>query len=154
MIENTLYEKIVSDYHESLIRYCMARMHRGYTEAEDVVQEVFLALYFKEDINVNDNIKIWLYKTANYKIQKYLSKNPWFEDISEIVDLPEKEITETEDDIFDLLSDSELDLIKNYYYGADKEQLAIQHGMSVNALYSKIKRLKKRLKKLRDESEN
>ena len=97
----------------------MARMHRGYSEAEDVVQEVFLTLCFKENININDNIKSWLYKTANYKIQKYLSKNPWFEDITEIVDLPEQEITEPEDNIFELLSDSELDLLKKYYYGAE-----------------------------------
>ena len=77
---------------------------------------------------------------------KYLSKNPWFEDITEIVDLPEQEITEPEDNIFELLSDSELDLLKNYYYGADKEKLASQNGLSVNALYSKVKRIKKRLK--------
>ena len=154
MIEETFLERIIADYYEILIRYCMARMHRGYSEAEDVVQEVFLALSLKENINLNDNIKSWLYKTANYKIIKYLSKNPWFEDITEIVDLPEQEITEPEDNIFELLSDSELDLLKNYYYGADKEKLASQNGLSVNALYSKVKRIKKRLKESQNQGEN
>ena len=51
MIEETFLERIMADYYEVLIRYCMARMHRGYSEAEDVVQEVFLTLCFKENIN-------------------------------------------------------------------------------------------------------
>lgn len=154
MIDETLIERIIADYHEILIRYCMARMHRGYTEAEDVVQEVFLALCLKENINLNDNIKTWLYKTANYKIMKYLSKNPWFEDITEIIDLPVQNNTETEEDCFDQLSESELDLIRKYYYGEDKEKLALDNGLSVNALYSKVKRIKKKLNDSRNQREN
>ena len=143
MIEETFLERIIADYYEILIRYCMARMHRGYSEAEDVVQEVFLV----KNKDGKD-------KKLNNKIMKYLSKNPWFEDITEIVDLPEQEITEPEDNIFELLSDSELDLLKNYYYGADKEKLASQNGLSVNALYSKVKRIKKRLKESQNQGEN
>ena len=72
MIEETFLERIIADYYEILIRYCMARMHRGYSEAEDVVQEVFLALSFKENINLNDNIPNKNTKNKNKKKWKNL----------------------------------------------------------------------------------
>ena len=62
-----IFDKIVEAYRDELVFYCMARMKRGYHAAEDVVQEVFLQLHKKRNVDLHGNIRAWLYRTADHK---------------------------------------------------------------------------------------
>ena len=42
-----MIELIVQRYRKELTRYVLLHMHRGKADAEDIVQEVFFALYCK-----------------------------------------------------------------------------------------------------------
>ena len=140
-----MFEEIVLKYRNELLRFCISQMHRGRAAAEDVVQEVFLALYRKKSIDLNDNIRAWLYETARRKIKEYNRKNPEFEDITAICEKPDPIHSPPDESILDILSDEERELIECYYSGKDRDRIASEQGTTVNALYSKIKRIKHKL---------
>ena len=141
-----MFEDIVRRYHNELMRFCMAQMHRGTAEAEDVVQEVFLTLYKKKNINLDDNIRAWLYETARRKIKEYIRKNPEFEDLTDICEQPDQiqQLTET-DSPLDVLSEEERKLLERYYMKDDRNVIAANNNTTVNALYCKIRRIRKKL---------
>ena len=140
-----MFEEIVQKYREELIKFCVSYMHRGYADAEDVVQEVFLALFRKKNINLNDNIRAWLYNTARHKIMKHIRKNPLFENITAACEKTDPISEQFKDSVLDVLTDKEYELIKSYYMDEDPEEIASKNGMTVNALYCKIKRIRKKL---------
>ncbi len=141
-----MFEDIVVKYRNELMCFCMAKMHRGTSAAEDVVQEVFLTLYKKKNINLDDNIRAWLYETAKRKIKEYLRKNPDYEDVTDIHERsdPTNQLQFTESP-FDVLSEDERKLLESYYMEEDKENIAQKHNITLNALYCKIKRIRKKL---------
>ena len=49
-----MIELIVQRYRKELTRYVLLHMHRGKADAEDIVQEVFFALYKKQNISVDE----------------------------------------------------------------------------------------------------
>lgn len=139
-----MFEEIVKKYRDELIRFCLSQMDRDIYAAEDVVQEVFFALYRKRSIDLTDNIRAWLYEAARRKIKEYNRKNPVFEEypVDEMQAPVEEQETET---VLNNLSDDERELIESYYSGEDKERLAHIQGTTVNALYCKVMRIRKKL---------
>lgn len=141
-----MFEDIVHKYRDELIRFCMAQMHRGQAAADDVVQDVFLALYKKRSVDLNDNIRAWLYEAARRKIKEYNRKNPIYDDISAICEQPDPaQQIQPDESPLDVLSDEERKLIESYYMGEDKNKIASANGTTVNALYCKIMRIRKKL---------
>ena len=129
-----------------LTRYVLLHMHRGKADAEDIVQEVFFALYKKQNISVDENIRAWLYETARYKIMEYNRNNPQFDEVTEEISAPDDGFPDDiSGSIFEGVSDEEYALLKSYFMGEDKNELAARNGMTVNALYCKVMRIKKKI---------
>ena len=75
-MENDILIKIIEEYYQSIYNYCYAKLNFNHTNAEDSTQEVFLILMKKQKkLNLSDNIKIWLYKTADNVVKAYKRKN-------------------------------------------------------------------------------
>ena len=150
-----MFEDIVRKYRNELMYFCMAQMHRGAAEAEDVVQEVFLTLYKKKNINLDDNIRAWLYETARRKIKEYLRKNPDFEDLTTVEEKTDQfQLMNETDSPLDILSEEERKLLESYYMKEEKNDIAKNNNTSLNALYCKIKRIRKKLLSKLDETNN
>lgn len=150
-----MFEDIVRKYRNELMYFCMAQMHRDTAEAEDVVQEVFLTLYKKKNINLDDNIRAWLYETARRKIKEYLRKNPDFEDLTTVEEKTDQfQLMNETDSPLDILSEEERKLLESYYMKEDKNDIATNNNTSLNALYCKIKRIRKKLLSKLDETNN
>lgn len=144
-----IIDKIYDFYYKEIMNYCYVRLNFNQNAAEDCTQEVFLALYKKrKKINLHTNIRAWLYKAADIEVKKYIRKNPLSEDIDEY-DVPfEEQFSDNASiNLKDVLNTEELNFAEEYYSGENKELIADKYNMSLNALYSKIKRIKKKLQK-------
>lgn len=150
---NDIVDKIIEEYYQSIYNYCYANLNFNHANAEDCTQEVFLILMKKKKkLNLADNIKIWLYRTADNVIKVYRRKNKMNEKILDIdeVDIAVSNDFEIVDEkrIFDNISDEDYMLLEAYYdsgYG-DKEEVANQFNLTVNNLYKRIHNIKSKLK--------
>lgn len=141
-----IFDELVKAYRDELVYYCMARMKRGYHAAEDVVQEVFLQLHKKRNVDLHGNIRAWLYRTADHKIKEYLRKNPEFEELSEVLEQPDNRQDIDDNSVLVELTEDERTLLEHYYLvGEDKLKLAKEYGLSLNALYIRIVRIRHKL---------
>lgn len=71
--ENT-YEEITRRYYQAIYNYCQVRLKDEYA-AEDCTQDVFLLLYRKMNkIKLSENIRAWLYRTADNVIKNHRRK--------------------------------------------------------------------------------
>ena len=141
-----MYDEIVNRYYNVILNYCKYKLNGNKTAAEDITQEVFFVLYRKRNhLKMGDNIKLWLYRAADNQIKAYIRKNPSFQPIDELSDLAAvSEISEITDSAFDFLTPEELALITEYYDG-DKAAAARKNNISMNGLYIRIHRIKKKL---------
>ena len=116
-----MIELIVQRYRKELTRYVLLHMHRGKADAEDIVQEVFFALYKKQNISVDENIRAWLYETARFKIMEYNRNNPQFDEVTDEISAPDDGFPDDiSGSIFEGVSDEEYALLKSYFMGEDK----------------------------------
>lgn len=141
-----MFDEIVSRYYSVILNYCKYKLSGSLTAAEDVTQEVFFILYRKRNrLKMGDNIKLWLYRTADNEIKTYIRKNPSFMPID---DYEEIEAEDSFPDIcsssFDCLTEDELKLLNDYYNG-EREAAAKKSGTNMNSLYIRIHRIKKKL---------
>lgn len=87
-----ILEEVISLYGEKLLRYATAILC-DYQEAEDIVQESFLAAYQNRDKFDGDNLSAWLYKITYNRSLNQLKKRKifYFSEIRGEVVLPEKD---------------------------------------------------------------
>lgn len=138
-----ILEMIYRKYYEKVLKYCLVRLYGNLSAAEDCTQEVFLI--FQKHISkliLTDEIFPWLCRTADNVMKAYRRKNPEMLDIDEI---PEPAAPMAEESILDILTEEERHLTELYYQGADKKLLAKQAGLTMEALYQKMRRIKKKL---------
>lgn len=140
-----MFDEIVSRYYDVILNYCKYRLDGNKSAAEDITQEVFFVLYKKRNhLKMGDNIKLWLYRAADNQIKAYIRKNPSFlplDELSEPEEITEFEVAES---AFDVLTCDELDLITEYYDG-DRLAAARKNNLSMNGLYIRIHRIRKKL---------
>ncbi len=142
-----MYEKIIKEYYSAILFYCLT--HLGDMDsAKDCTQEVFLLLHIKmNQLNLSINIEGWLYAVADRKMKEYRRKNPSFIDIENIpeqIDKSESSSTEAKK-ILDTLDEEERNLLESYYGETDRQALAESMGLSINALYLRVGRIRKKL---------
>ncbi len=143
MIENVI-ELIYREYYSAVFQYCRTRLNGDFAAAEDCTQEVFLVLVKKIKMLAKlESILPWLYGTADLEIKKYRRKHPEMTDIDEI---PVPAAPEHAESPLDILDEEERRLVELYYGGADKYALAQQMGISMDALYKRIQRIRQKLK--------
>ncbi len=143
-----MFDEIVNRYYTVILNYCKYKLGGNMTAAEDVTQEVFFILYRKRNrLKMGENIKLWLYRTADNEIKVYIRKNPSFlpmEDYEEIE--AESNFPEITDSAFDCLTVDELELLIDYYSG-EREEVANKNALNMNSLYIRVHRIKKKLEK-------
>ncbi len=156
MIEQETCENIIQTYYREIYSYCFAKLNYQHYAAEDCTQEVFVIFFSKhEKLEIADNIRIWLYRTADNVIKSYLRKNITndvsIENTPEILEIAAESSfsDESAESPLDILTDEERKLIEAYYdtdYGK-RSDAARKMGVSLAAMYQKIHKIKKKLRK-------
>jgi len=154
LIEKERCNEIISQYYTEIYNYCFARMNFDSYAAEDCTQEVFITLFRKIKDLDDDNIRLWLYRSADNIMNTYRRKNIRndlsLEESPEVRNTAENPFDKDNgESILDILDDDEMKIVREYYasdYG-DKKSVAKKLGLSVTALYQKIHKIKDKLKK-------
>ncbi len=151
MDNNTLCNEIIEKYYSSIYRYCLVRLDHNEYAADDCTQEVFLILLKKQyKLRLSDNIRAWLYETANRVIKAYQRKS----NKEELLSNPEEIIDETavneneRSSELACLTEEEYTIISEYYsseYGS-KAELAQKYGISLTQLYKKVHLIKEKVR--------
>ncbi len=145
-----MIEEIIKLYYNAILKYCRAALNGDQAAAEDVTQEVFLALHRKmTTLTIDQNIRLWLYRAADFEIKKYIKKHPSHIPLDE---LPEEMLPSNEDsydlevsDSLECLTDDERKLLTDYYTSESKSKVAKEHHIRLDVLYVRIHRIRRRL---------
>lgn len=150
-----MYNEIVKQYYDVIYNYCFYKLSCNKSAAEDVTQEVFFVLFKKfGTLQTHENIKIWLYRTADLEIKKYLRKQPHdesYEALSEELTV-EDDYPSVSESNFDCLTSEEKELLLDYYFNGNRERIAKDKKLTLNGLYTRIYRIKKKLARYIDEN--
>ncbi len=152
-----MIEEIVKMYYDAILKYCRAALNGDTAAAEDVTQEVFLALHKKMKIlTIDKNIKLWLYRAADFEIKKYIHKHPSHLSLDE---LPEEMLHDTDnyrtigDDSLSCLTDDEKKLLSDYYSYEDRQEVAKKYNIRLSALYVRVYRIRQRIADYLDDTD-
>lgn len=146
-----LYDEIIEKYYDYIFVICKNLLDGDTESAKDCTQQVFLILHKKRNkLNLSDDIRCWLVKTAKYEVRnykkKYLShKTDSLDDLNKVNIASDVDL-EAEYDVKEkiaALSEDERELIKDYYTGKHPEK---RLGKTENALTVQIHRLLKKIK--------
>jgi RNA polymerase sigma factor (sigma-70 family) len=147
------FDSLVAKYYAAILRYCKVRLPNNHFAAEECTQDVFFLLFQKlPKLDLNNNIKGWLYASADRIIRNYLKRNHdrmtiETESLESISDFPAIQPVD-HSEYFQSLSDEEYSLLRQYY-GADKEErvlMANALGITMDALYQRIRSIKNKVK--------
>lgn len=146
--DNELFRQRVQWFGNTVFRVAFNRL-RNYSDAEDITQEVFLALYkCGKDFDSDEHLKAWLIRTTINKCVD-LKKSFWFlrtEPINETLAYTLDETDKTVLSEIQKLSPVYRDVIYLYYYeGYQINEIASITGVSVNTASSRLKRARKKL---------
>lgn len=149
------YEILFKKYYRQIYNYCRVKL-RHEQSASDCVQEVFLILYKKLDkVEVTENIVLWLYRTADKVISRYLKRHNSdisLDSLDEPIEDKKAFVSESYEIIDTYVTKDELSLLEKYYlHGETIREIAEKSAVSEAAIYKRIERLKSRLEKHREE---
>lgn len=149
------YEALFKKHYRQIYNYCRVKL-RHEQSASDCVQEVFLILYKKlEKVEVTENIVLWLYRTADKVISRYLkrhSRDISLDSLDEPIEDKKAFVSESYEIIDTYVTKDELILLENYYlHGETIKEIAEKSDVSEAAIYKRIERLKAKLEKHREE---
>ena len=68
-------EKVSEEYYMPIYKYCNIRLESGKSYSYDITNEVFVLLCEKWDSLRKENIRAWLYRTADNMIKEFLRKH-------------------------------------------------------------------------------
>lgn len=149
------YETLFKKHYRQIYNYCRVKL-RHEQSACDCVQEVFLILYKKLDkVEVTENIVLWLYRTADKVISRYLKRHNRdisLDSLDEPIEDKKAFVSESYEIIDTYVTKDELLLLENYYlHGKTIKEIAEKSAVSEAAIYKRIERLKAKLEKHREE---
>ena len=155
MTQDEQLEQQIRHYYREIYCYCISRLKHDLPGAQECTQDVFLLLTEKKaQLDLNGNIRAWLYKSAEHIISSYLRNRekhrhlPLEETVIPTDGGVERLLQETPmQKIRDCLTADELELLLQYYSRkrGDREALAVQYHMTLEQLYDEIERLKRRI---------
>ncbi|MBR3970257.1 MAG: sigma-70 family RNA polymerase sigma factor [Ruminococcus sp.] len=143
------YEILFKKYYRQIFNYCRVKL-RSEHSSFDCVQEVFWILYQKIDkVDVTENILIWLYRTADKVISRYIKKNSKdlsLDSLDEDIEDKREMFNESYEIIDTIVSKEELSLLENYYLeGVAIREIAEKASVSEAAIYKRIERIKAKI---------
>jgi len=154
--------EIASLYYDCIFSFCNQRLPDRQA-AEDVTQEVFLALTEQNSIKNPDAVLKWLYTVARNKVNDYYRKHykkPPPVSLDDVGDIPEitfdftelysdTELKECENTVLNQLSEQERKLYHEIYQeGSSYASLAEKYNISDSALRTRVSRLRYKIKRL------
>ena len=142
--ENIFNEIAEQDY-QSIFRYCYVKLDNEHA-AKDCTQEVFLILYSKMDkLKLSENVRAWLYRTADNVMKNYRKKNKITVSLDDVNETTEDNYS-VEKPFEDIISKDEYELLNSYYINGDSiETISKQLGISKDAVYQRIHRIKTKI---------
>lgn len=146
---------IIREYYYDIFSLCLAMLKGNRQAAEDCTQETFLVFFSKhEKLYISDSIGLWLCRTAERVVKAYIRKNPG-KAVSIDVFVPNQvsdpssfEISPS-NSVFDSLDQEEMKLLEMYYdcsNSKEREELAEKYGITMSALYSRIHKIRNKLR--------
>lgn len=96
MLSNEDVVKIIEEHLDGLYLYCVSRLKIKY-DADGIISEVLLLLWTKKDKLIQNNIKSWLFKSANNCIKKHFRDKQKYSDNIYINDIDETNLPTTYD---------------------------------------------------------
>lgn len=153
-MDRKICDIIIEKYYRELYNYFFSKLRYNRQAAEDCTQELFMILLKKhENLDENNNIRIWLYRSADNVVKTYYRKNPdinvSLEESTEAMNKPAPDSFENDEtDLSEWLTDEETELVRLYYgtdYG-DRKSTAEKLGITITALYQKINKIKQKIK--------
>jgi RNA polymerase sigma-70 factor, ECF subfamily len=152
--DDSCFIEVVNSYKKKIVSLCYSYT-RDYQEAEDLSQEVFIALYksinrFRGDCSLSTYIyKITVSKCLDYKrkrsIKGFLTDIFKIEKAANTVDLDEKNYIRQ--CINELPQDLKTVVVLYYYIGLSQKEIGEILNITVKTVEGRIYRAKKKLKK-------
>jgi RNA polymerase sigma factor (sigma-70 family) len=145
---NELFRQRVQRFGDTVMRVAFNRL-RNHSDAEDITQDVFLALYrCDKDFESEEHLKAWLIRTTINKCID-LKKSFWFLRTEPITESTVYTLDETDKSILSeiqKLAPVYRDVIYLYYYeGYQISEIASITGVGINTASSRLKRARKKL---------
>lgn len=147
-------KNIIAKHYQDILNYCITRMYPDIDSASDCAQNAVLVLIRKaENIKSSENVLPWIYRITNNEIRNYKRKQEKeiLIDSGTISDMVSD--SPFDESILDVLEDEERKLVEAYYLGENKQKLADNLGITLEALYVRISRIKKKLAKELEENQ-
>lgn len=152
-LDNDTIAHIVEQYADMLMRIAYQYTHSK-QDAEDIVQDTFLALMDKRVFSSEEHIKHWLIRVAINKSKNYLksaARKTLPLDETAFVFTPQERETLAE---LDKLGDLERNIIYLHYYeGYSLKEVSKILKITQNAAYIRATRARQKLKNLLEEGE-
>lgn len=144
-----IYNRIVEEFSDMIYRIAYQNL-RNVSDAEDIVQEVFLSLLKsgEKDFSDREHLKAWLIKVTVNKCINF-RKSFWMQ---KTVPLEEQPLSYTEeertvmDEVMKLPSDYRNIIYLYYYEGYTIKEIAEILGKKQNTINSKLQRGRKKLR--------
>ncbi|MCM1529772.1 MAG: sigma-70 family RNA polymerase sigma factor [Alistipes sp.] len=142
-----IFNEIAEQYYNAIFKYCCVRLDNEHA-AKDCTQEVFLTLYRKIDkMKLSENVRAWLYRTADNVMKNYRRKNKITVSIDDINETTEDSYS-VETPFEDIITKEEYELLNSYYINGDSiETISKRLGISKDAVYQRIHRIKTKIEK-------
>ncbi len=151
------YADFLNKYGGNITDFCI-RFCSNHSDAEDLMQEVFIALWkglpqLRTDIS-HRLANRWLYKLMLSVYIKHVRRKP---DISfmPVELLPETHtgavddtLVKLVDELTEYLSDEDRALVDDFRYGYKLSELAQRHNLSIGAVSTRLSRIKHKLKEI------
>jgi len=157
----TELENVSEQYYMLIYKYCYKKLDSNESYSSDVTNDVFVLLCEKWDNLHKDNVKAWLYRTADNMLNDFFRKNKKRrKELTYIDDLDDFTVNNlTYEQDFDNVSDDDIEIYKdeilNGLSEGEKElfNLVFTERIPYNEIYEQLyisrENLKKRLYRLR-----
>lgn len=146
-----MYGKLLEDFGAHIRRFCIRRS-KNYDDADDLMQEIFIAIWlampaFRPDITKAQTNK-WLHRLMASVYIKHLRHR------QQVLPMPTELLPEPQDDAPDYslldelvaeLPDDDRTIVDELRQGFNPADVAMIHGLTVGAIFTRMSRIKDRL---------
>lgn len=152
-LDNDMIVRIVEQYSDTLVRIAY-QYTRSTEQAEDIMQDTFLALMDKRVFLSEDHIRHWLIRVAINKSKNYLKSSarkmlPLKDNIPHFTPQERETIEE-----LDKLNELDRSIVYLHYFeGYSLKEISKILKMTQNAVYVRVTRVRKKLKNLIEDGE-
>lgn len=162
MKKEKLCEAVTQKYYKAIFQFCLRLLEYDGYAAEECTQEVFVLLtQKKEKINFDQNIRGWLYASAerickDYRKREQRRLSHITNTLDDIKDQSYDPFSSESEKILEILTVDERHLLEAYYteeYG-NRASLADKYGMTTTQLYKKICSIRKKISERMNEMQS